>query len=133
MTDHSRPTSAPPGRPAAYIRAASAASPCDLVMQRQRDLVMRTAGEVGWPPPDLYTNAGSPDWTQPGSDLATLASRIIAGGHDAVITESLTRISRDTAEVAAFYDLCANRGVAVHTVDQGRISEAIMRVSTGLA
>ena len=101
-------------------------------MQRQRDLVMRTAGELGWPPPELYTDVGSPDWTQPGSDLATLASRIMAGGHDAVIIERLARISRATAEVAAFYDLCANCGVAVHTVDQGRISEAIMRVSTGL-
>jgi DNA invertase Pin-like site-specific DNA recombinase len=132
MPDHSHPISDPPVRAAAYIRAAGAASIGDPAVQRQRDLVMRAADELGWPAPDLYADVGSPDWTRPGSDLAILASRIQAGDYDAVIIENLARISRATAEVAAFYDLCANRGITVCTLDDGPVSDGIMRISTGL-
>jgi DNA invertase Pin-like site-specific DNA recombinase len=45
----------------------------------------------------VYTDTGTPGWDRPSSALATLASHIRAGRHDAVITLDLARISRTPA------------------------------------
>jgi DNA invertase Pin-like site-specific DNA recombinase len=123
-----QPMTSTPRRPAAYLRSASATSPDDQAIQRQRHQVLYTAAALGWPTPTVYTDTGTPRWDRPGSALATLTRHIRAGQHDAVITVDLARISRTSGELAAFTSLCASHNTTLHTLTHGPITPDILPI-----
>jgi DNA invertase Pin-like site-specific DNA recombinase len=92
--------------------------------------VLSAAAALGWPAPTVYTDTGTTGPDRPGSALATLASHIRAGHHDAVITADLARISRTPSQAAAFAGLCASHVVTLHTLDHGPITPAVLSLLT---
>jgi len=106
-----------PLRPALYIRVANADSADDMRVQRQREAVLSTARERGWPEPAIYTDTGPSGWQRPGSALARQAAGISSGQRDAVITADLDRISRTPAGRAAFTAHCASHRAPIETAD----------------
>ncbi len=66
MSQHTHTASTPPANPAAYLRVASRVSTRqDLSIARQQDRVLTAAAALGWPAPEVYTDAGTPDGTGP--------------------------------------------------------------------
>lgn len=92
-------------------------------MQRHRDHVRAAARDLGWPEPVIYPSA-SPAATRTGTGtpLDALASAIVDGHHDAVITTRLADISRDTTAVDAFVAQCLSNRVAIHLTGGERIN-----------
>jgi DNA invertase Pin-like site-specific DNA recombinase len=117
-----------PERPAAYIRVVGARSARDPHVRDQVQAVLTTAGQLGWPRPEVYTEIGLPGWPRPGSVLARLDGYLASGRHDAIIVANLSRISRDPAEVLAFTVRCDRYGVTLEAAEEGRVDEARIAV-----
>jgi len=76
-------------------------------MTAERDMVISLVqGELGWPTPDVYADAGPP-----GSQLAALVEAITAGRHDGVFATQPCELGDDLARIEAFDRLCSENGV----------------------
>jgi DNA invertase Pin-like site-specific DNA recombinase len=117
-----------PERPAAYVRVVGARNARDPHVRDQVHEILAAAGRRGWPRPEVYTEIGLPGWPRPGSVLAQLAGYLASGRHDAIIVATLSRISRDPAEVLAFAVHCGRCGGTLEAVEEGRVDEARIAV-----
>ena len=106
-----------PERPAAYIRVVGARNARDPHVQDQSQAVLAAASQLGWPPPEVYTEIGLPGLYRPGSVLAQLTGYLTSGRHDAIIVADFSRISRDPAEVLAFTVHCDRCQITLETVE----------------
>lgn len=76
-------------------------------MTAERNMVISAAqGELGWPAPAVYADAG-----RPGSQMAALAEAITAGRHDGVFATHPSQLGDDLAQIEASDRLCRRHGV----------------------
>lgn len=99
-----------PTRPAGYIRVATATSPDDLAIARQRHAVEDYARRCGWPEPTIYTDTGPAC----GPGHAALIQAISDHQDDAAIMTDLARISRDPTQAETFTRHCLTHGTRIH-------------------
>jgi hypothetical protein len=98
-----------PVRPAAYVRDRVATDTEGADMTAERNTVISAAqGELGWPAPAVYADAG-----RPGSQMTALVEAITAGRHDGVFATHPSQLGDDLAQIEAFDRLCRQHGVRV--------------------
>lgn len=100
-----------PRHPAAYIRGAPAGGEPPLA--RQRQAIMVSARERGWPAPEFYADEDPVEADGHGPALAMLSDAISAGRHDAVLISSPGAISVSPEYLMNFLFRCTRHGVPV--------------------
>jgi site-specific DNA recombinase len=81
------------------------------------------AAREGWIVADVFSDAATSGATIARPGYQALVARLIAGGINIVVAESLDRFSRDLEHIAAFYKRCSFEGVRIFTLAEGDISE----------
>lgn len=94
---------------------------------------LRLVEQNGWSLVGEYADAAMSGTSDNRPGYAALKKAIVAGKCDVVVAESLDRLSRRLAEVAALADLCRAHRVTIHTCTTGAMNTLTIAVLGGVA
>lgn len=87
------------------------------------------AGDKGWQVVEEISDHAISGQTDRREGLGTLEERIRARAVDVILLESLDRLSRHAVDLPRIFELAYFNGVALHTLDKGRVT----RLDVGVA